>query len=151
MFIETILANAFGGAMAVSIVALYKRFVAESHEMLNRRQAITIFVITFVIIFLTDLTPMPIGETIRVWFFGPPSQNERWTIEAWRALEKRDYNLAIASAEQVIDQYAGIAERQQMEFDNQGFRLVVISSGFARNLAGQNEISRSARNDKRKS
>ncbi len=33
----------------------------------------------------------------------------------------------------------------------QGFRLVVISSGFARNLAGQNEISRSARNDKRKS
>ncbi len=34
---------------------------------------------------------------------------------------------------------------------NQGFRLVVISSGFARNLAGQNEISRSARNDKRKS
>ncbi len=37
------------------------------------------------------------------------------------------------------------------EQDTQGFRLVVISSGFARNLAGQNEISRSARNDKRKS
>ncbi len=37
------------------------------------------------------------------------------------------------------------------ELYRQGFRLVVISSGFARNLAGQNEISRSARNDKRKS
>ncbi len=119
MFIQAVLANALGGLIVVAIVALYKRLIAESRQNVSWRKALLIFVVSFVFILITDLTPMPVGETIRVAIFGPPSQNERWTLNAWRAFERRDYLAAIASAEQVIDQYAGVAERQQAELQKQ--------------------------------
>jgi len=117
MFLEAVLANALGGIATVFLIALYKRYVSESREVLKWRQAFKLFIISSLLVFLTDFTPMPVGETIRVGVFGPPSQNERLTLEAWRAFERRDYLAAIASAEEVIDLYGGVAERQQSEFE----------------------------------
>ena len=116
MFVEAVMANALGGLIALAVVALYKWL---SPPRLNRRQALVIFIVSFLVIALTDLTPMPVGETIRVAIFGPPSENERWTLEAWNAFERGDYLAAINSAEKVIDQYDKLARRHQAELEKQ--------------------------------
>jgi hypothetical protein len=117
---EAILANAFGGVIAVLIVALYNRIFAKKRHFFSRRRSVFIvFGIAFVVIFLTDLTPIPVGETIRVAFFGPPSQNERWTRDASRAFERNDYDTAILSANKVVDLFGGTANRQQELLKNQ--------------------------------
>lgn len=126
-FIQAVVATALGGIIVVVVIELCKlckivlseRPVAKHRHKLNWRRALRNFLIAFICIFATDLTPMPVGETIRVAIFGAPAQNERWTLDAWRAFERRDYLAAIASAEQVIDQYAGVAERRQAELGRQ--------------------------------
>lgn len=116
---EAIAANALGGAIAVVIVGLYNRLIAKRPHYLKLRSALVVFGIAFIVIFLTDLTPMPLGETVRVALFGPPSQNERWTLDAGRAFERKDYDTAILSANKVVDLYGGTARRQQELLENQ--------------------------------
>lgn len=117
--LEGIAANAIGGVIAVLVVGLYDRFVAKQPQLLKRRQALIVFSVAFVIIFLTDLTPMPVGETIRVRIFGPLSQNEAWTIAAWRDFKHNEYDAAILSANKVVDLYGGMAMRQQEALESQ--------------------------------
>ncbi|SRR6266446_954454 len=117
---EGIAANAIGGVIAVVIVGLYNRLIAkQSHLFSKWRSVFIVFGIAFVAIFLTDLTPMPIGETIRVAIFGPPSQTERWTRDASRAFERNDYDAAILWANKVVDLFGGTANRQQELLKNQ--------------------------------
>ena len=116
---EGIAANAIGGVIAVLILGIYNRLIAKQPHFLKLRSALFVFGITFVVIFLTDLTPMPIGETIRVTVFGPPSQNERWTRDVSHAFERNDYDTAILSANKVVDLYGGTANREQELLKNQ--------------------------------
>ncbi len=116
---EAIAANAIGGAIAVLIVGLCIRIFGKHPHYLKLRSGLLVFGIAFVAIFLTDLTPMPLGETFRVALFGPPSQNERWTRDASRAFERNDHDAAILSANKVVDLFSGTANRQQELLNNQ--------------------------------
>ena len=117
MFWQTVIADALGGTLTAVVVAVFGRYGSAVGEYPSRRRLIRVFTVAFVALVISDLTPIPLGETFRVAIFGPPSQNERWTLDAWRAFERRDYLGAIAAADQVVNEYSGVANRQQLELE----------------------------------
>src|ERR1041384_2996248 len=143
--LEAAIGNALGGIATVVTVYLYKRFISEKQQHLRLRPAFKIFILAFIIVFLTDFTPMPVEESIRVALFGPPSQNERLTLHAWEAYERRDYLTAISSADKVIDEYAGVAKHQEGELE-QGIEPIP-TIGNASPWAASKIFSRGLLND----
>jgi len=128
MFWEAALANMLG-AIAATLVA---SMLLNGREEPRGRQSgatravsrlkrlatpkyIALFVLVFVALFGSDFTPIQIGQTIRVALFGPPSLNERWTRDAWRAFNRDNYVTAVGNAQKVVDEYSFIASRQQAD------------------------------------
>lgn len=111
-----LLSNILAGLIVTFIVCVYKHLRGSG---LPLRRILIIFLIFLVSICATDFTPMPVGETIRVLLFGPPSFNERLTRDAWKAFEREAYHAAISSAEEMIKKYDKPAMLKQVELERE--------------------------------
>jgi len=111
-FGEVFLAHTLASLVATGTVAVWKHVVAKEPA-LGWRRATVYFCAVFLVLVASDLTPMPVGETVRVALFGPSSEHERLTRDAWSAFDRRDFLAAAAAAERVTDEYGKAAEREE--------------------------------------
>ena len=113
-FLLQAIANCVGGLGVVAAMAAWRRWKKKKpvDPAALKRLGLVFLGITLVVAG-SNFTPFKLGDTVRVALFGPPSQNERWTRDAWRLFTAARYPEAIAACQRVIDDYAGGAQRQQ--------------------------------------
>lgn len=143
--IENIIANAVGGLVTAIIVTFFGRFIKnwlDSRHPPNPSYATSVstkssrnwkraFLITFVlfivfslIFFITDFSPIRLGETLRIILFPHTLPvNERLTLAAWNAFNEERYDEAIESAQLVTNQFAGTAASDEKRLEQQQLPL----------------------------
>jgi len=70
-----------------------------------------------VALILSDLTPIRLGETVRVWILGLPKQEEM-VVEVERAYDRGQFQNAIDRARAVITEFERSAKREQSALED---------------------------------
>jgi hypothetical protein len=73
----------------------------------------------FLVLILSDFTPLRLGETLRVFVIGPPKQ-EKMVEEVEREFDQGHFPDAIARARSVITEYERSAKKEQSLLEDKG-------------------------------
>jgi hypothetical protein len=67
--------------------------------------------------FVSDFTPIRLGETVRVWCLGLPPQ-ERAMSDAWKSYDRGDFQGALDRSRSIVDLYGASAQTDQRTLEN---------------------------------
>jgi hypothetical protein len=88
-----------------------------------------LFVLSFIsILIISTFSCFNITGTLVTGIFGPSSDHEKWTTEAWDAVDHNNPTQAIGAAEKVIDNYAIDAVQAEEELEKSQERLPPVGS-----------------------
>lgn len=85
----------------------------------NWKRVLLYSVIIFVLCLLSDLTPIRLCETVRVWILGRPKQ-EQMVHEALQAYDRGDFERAIDRSSAVISEYEPAAKNDEQDLVSSG-------------------------------
>ncbi len=91
-------------------------FVVRLLRRLLRWQTLVYILLILLILIISDLTPVRLGETVRVWALGLPKQ-EAMVSEALHAFDRGEFQNAIERSREVINTYEFSAKREQSDLD----------------------------------
>lgn len=92
-------------------------FLARLRRRLFRWQAVVYVLLILLLLILSDLTPMPLGETVRVWVLGLPKQ-EQMVSEALHAFDRGEFQNALERSRAVVTAYEFSAKREQGDLED---------------------------------
>jgi hypothetical protein len=125
-FLAEVMAALVGGAMIEIAKASRWADLVNEKRWSERAKAIrwspkkiALYALGILAVFLmSDLTPIRIGETVRLWILGLPQQ-EKMVAEALRAFERGELQAAIERSRAVIEAYEPSAKAEEKLLESQ--------------------------------